>query len=203
MYPLNMTLRGVHTGHAVANDQAEHQALSDAGYKPAFIGNDAGAEDGLTVDALRARLDAALAIAGLRLLVLKMLCSSAKAISGLARFCTNCANTLRRLCTNTVGMRIKSAKLPVNPPTKPTTEASPATPGSTSGSAWQAWSPERQASLLAEGRTDVWDVLTRRFETRMIQTALACTRGRRIEAAQKLGIGRNTITRKIQELGLE
>ena len=27
--------------------------------------------------------------------------------------------------------------------------------------------------------------------------------GRRIEAAQKLGIGRNTITRKIQELGLD
>jgi hypothetical protein len=26
---------------------------------------------------------------------------------------------------------------------------------------------------------------------------------RRIEAAQKLGIGRNTITRKIQELGLD
>jgi two-component system nitrogen regulation response regulator GlnG len=29
------------------------------------------------------------------------------------------------------------------------------------------------------------------------------TRGRRIDAAQRLGIGRNTITRKIQELGLE
>jgi two-component system nitrogen regulation response regulator GlnG len=57
--------------------------------------------------------------------------------------------------------------------------------------------------LLAEGRTDVWDVLTRRFETRLIQTALASTRGRRIEAAHKLGIGRNTITRKIQELHLE
>ncbi len=37
----------------------------------------------------------------------------------------------------------------------------------------------------------------------MIRTALATTRGRRIEAAQKLGIGRNTITRKIQELGLD
>ena len=49
----------------------------------------------------------------------------------------------------------------------------------------------------------VWDVLTRRFETRLIQTALANTRGRRIEAAHKLGIGRNTITRKIQELGME
>ena len=57
--------------------------------------------------------------------------------------------------------------------------------------------------LLAQGRTDVWDVLTRRFETRLIQTALASTRGRRIEAAHKLGIGRNTITRKIQELHLE
>ena len=34
------------------------------------------------------------------------------------------------------------------------------------------------------------------------QHALDITRGRRIEAAQRLGIGRNTITRKIQELGL-
>jgi two-component system nitrogen regulation response regulator GlnG len=49
----------------------------------------------------------------------------------------------------------------------------------------------------------VWDVLVNRFEARLIQTALANTRGRRIEAAQKLGIGRNTITRKIQELGLD
>jgi two-component system nitrogen regulation response regulator GlnG len=37
----------------------------------------------------------------------------------------------------------------------------------------------------------------------MIRTALSITKGRRIEAAQKLGIGRNTITRKIQELGLD
>ena len=45
--------------------------------------------------------------------------------------------------------------------------------------------------------------LTRQFEGRLIHTALDITRGRRIEAAQKLGIGRNTITRKIQELGLD
>jgi two-component system nitrogen regulation response regulator GlnG len=56
---------------------------------------------------------------------------------------------------------------------------------------------------LASDRHDVWDVLTRRFESKLILTALHNTRGRRIEAAQKLGIGRNTITRKIQELGLE
>ena len=69
--------------------------------------------------------------------------------------------------------------------------------------AWEQGLQAEALALLAEGRTDVWDLLTRRFETQMIQTALACTRGRRIEAAQKLGIGRNTITRKIQELGLE
>ncbi len=56
---------------------------------------------------------------------------------------------------------------------------------------------------LEAGRTDVWDSLTREFEARLIRTALGITRGRRIEAAQKLGIGRNTITRKIQELGLD
>ena len=57
--------------------------------------------------------------------------------------------------------------------------------------------------MLALGQADVWEVLTRRFESMLIQTALENTRGRRIEAEQKLGIGRNTITRKIQDLGLE
>ncbi|NBO75893.1 MAG: nitrogen regulation protein NR(I), partial [Betaproteobacteria bacterium] len=50
---------------------------------------------------------------------------------------------------------------------------------------------------------EVWDALSRRFESQLIRTALEVTKGRRIEAAQKLGIGRNTITRKIQDLGLE
>jgi two-component system nitrogen regulation response regulator GlnG len=57
--------------------------------------------------------------------------------------------------------------------------------------------------LLVAGRTDVWDAMVNRVEARLIQTALASTCGRRIEAAQKLGIGRNTITRKIQELGIQ
>jgi two-component system, NtrC family, nitrogen regulation response regulator GlnG len=70
-------------------------------------------------------------------------------------------------------------------------------------SAWESGLEQEAQSLLAAGRHDVWDTLTRRFESRLILTALANTRGRRIEAAQKLGIGRNTITRKIQELGLE
>ncbi|MGQ0597822.1 nitrogen regulation protein NR(I) [Aquabacterium sp.] len=63
---------------------------------------------------------------------------------------------------------------------------------------------ERDARVrLESGQPDVWDVLTRQFEASLIHTALDLTRGRRIEAAQKLGIGRNTITRKIQELGID
>ena len=57
--------------------------------------------------------------------------------------------------------------------------------------------------LLESGDTEVWDTLTRQFEGQLIHTALEITRGRRIEAAHRLGIGRNTITRKIQELGLD
>ena len=68
---------------------------------------------------------------------------------------------------------------------------------------WEGGLESEALQLLAEGRTDVWDVLTRKFESCLILAALSTTRGRRIEAAQKLGIGRNTITRKIQELGIE
>ena len=71
------------------------------------------------------------------------------------------------------------------------------------GADWENGLEAEAMALLASGRTDVWDVLSRRFEGRLIATALVNTRGRRIEAAHKLGIGRNTITRKIQELGLE
>ncbi len=56
---------------------------------------------------------------------------------------------------------------------------------------------------LDAGEPDVWDALTQQFEACLIHAALDITRGRRIEAAQRLGIGRNTITRKIQELKLK
>ena len=68
---------------------------------------------------------------------------------------------------------------------------------------WESALEVEALQLLGTDRQDVWDVLTRRFEYLLIQAALATTRGRRIEAAVKLGIGRNTITRKIQELHIE
>jgi len=77
----------------------------------------------------------------------------------------------------------------------PSTPAAPAD--------WLAGLEHEARSRLQAGEVQVWDTLTHKFEAQLIRTALELTRGRRIEAAQKLGIGRNTITRKIQELGLD
>ena len=71
------------------------------------------------------------------------------------------------------------------------------------GEGWLADLEHEARRMLEAGHPQVWDELTRQFEGRLILTALALTKGRRIEAAHKLGIGRNTITRKIQELGLD
>ncbi len=57
--------------------------------------------------------------------------------------------------------------------------------------------------LLAGSDGQVHEKLINRFERILITRALASTGGRRIEAASALGIGRNTITRKIQELGID
>ncbi|QDX81999.1 nitrogen regulation protein NR(I) [Denitratisoma sp. DHT3] len=57
--------------------------------------------------------------------------------------------------------------------------------------------------LIAARPGEVFDRLTRAFEGTLIRRALAATGGRRIEAAHLLGIGRNTITRKIHELDLD
>ncbi|MBI2753381.1 MAG: nitrogen regulation protein NR(I) [Betaproteobacteria bacterium] len=56
---------------------------------------------------------------------------------------------------------------------------------------------------LGRGESGILDELARQFERSLISRALARTGGRRIEAASLLGMGRNTITRKIQELGIE
>ena len=68
---------------------------------------------------------------------------------------------------------------------------------------WEAGLEQAALALLRRGDSDVMHQLTQRFERTVIGAALAQTHGRRIEAAHRLGIGRNTITRKIQELGMD
>jgi two-component system, NtrC family, nitrogen regulation response regulator GlnG len=58
-------------------------------------------------------------------------------------------------------------------------------------------------TMLNRGETAIMDELSRRFEKVLIEKALRFTGGRRIEASQLLGLGRNTLTRKIQELKIE
>ena len=98
---------------------------------------------------------------------------------------------------------------PAAPVSTPVPASAPAAAASWSADAvaaaqsWEQALETEAQKLLAGGQPEVWDALTRRFESRLIRTALVATHGRRMEAAQRLGIGRNTITRKIQELGLD
>jgi two-component system nitrogen regulation response regulator GlnG len=70
----------------------------------------------------------------------------------------------------------------------------------------QSWTTllEREVeNSLNRGESRIIDGLSASFERTLIKKALAHTGGRRIEAAQLLGLGRNTLTRKIRGLGME
>jgi len=76
-------------------------------------------------------------------------------------------------------------------------------PGREAPTSWMEGLGAEADRLIATHPGEVFDRLTREFERTLIRRALAATGGRRIEAAQLLGIGRNTISRKIQELGMD
>src|SRR5258705_4364985 len=71
------------------------------------------------------------------------------------------------------------------------------------GGEWITPPAREVAHSLYRGESALMDVLGPQFEKALITLALAHTGGRRIEASQLLGLGRNTLTRKIQELGLD
>ena len=75
--------------------------------------------------------------------------------------------------------------------------------GAADGSDWQAVLAQQTTLALQRGDECIMDTLATQFERTLIVQALLHTNGRRIEAATLLGIGRNTLTRKIHELGLD
>ncbi len=93
------------------------------------------------------------------------------------------------------GQRIEAADLPP--------ELRETAADADSGSAWQAALDRELAQSLARGERGAGNRLEREFERALIRRALLHTGGHRMEAAQWLGWGRNTLTRKIQELGME
>jgi two-component system, NtrC family, nitrogen regulation response regulator GlnG len=68
---------------------------------------------------------------------------------------------------------------------------------------WLAHLEKLVALDLARGKQRIMPALVDQFERALIVKALEHTGGRRIEAANLLGLGRNTLTRKIQELGID
>ena len=68
---------------------------------------------------------------------------------------------------------------------------------------WLAALEIETEGMLNRGETAIMDGLSRQFEKAVIGKALAFTGGRRIDASHLLGLGRNTLTRKIQELRIE
>jgi len=96
------------------------------------------------------------------------------------------------------GQRIEAVDLP------PEVREPAAPAGRVAGEAsWQHALDRELAGALTRGEKAVGDRLQREFEMALIRRSLAHTGGHRMEAAQWLGWGRNTLTRKIQELGME
>jgi len=81
--------------------------------------------------------------------------------------------------------------------------AQPTPNGAAEKASWIALLESEAAQMLAAGQPEVMDALGRQFESALIKTALKHTHGRKNDAAVRLGIGRNTITRKIHELGID
>lgn len=68
---------------------------------------------------------------------------------------------------------------------------------------WERLLKDAVVRFVREEKSDIMSELSKSFESIVIGTVLEMTHGRRVEAANKLGLGRNTITRKIAELDLE
>jgi two-component system, NtrC family, nitrogen regulation response regulator GlnG len=76
-------------------------------------------------------------------------------------------------------------------------------PESTAAVGWEQALAQWADQALARGEQALLDKATPAFERIMIRAALKRTGGRRQDAARLLGWGRNTLTRKINELGME
>jgi two-component system nitrogen regulation response regulator GlnG len=68
---------------------------------------------------------------------------------------------------------------------------------------WQESLATEVADAMNRGEQNILETRTNIFERILITEALKHTSGKRIEASNQLGMGRNTLTRKIQELGIE
>ena len=85
----------------------------------------------------------------------------------------------------------------------PNLNSEPVSAGTESSSNWQENLGREVSRILLTGEVAIFKDYTNLFEKELIIQALKYTKGRKVEAAKLLGIGRNTITRKIKELEIK
>ncbi|MGA4635489.1 nitrogen regulation protein NR(I) [Pseudomonas solani] len=104
-------------------------------------------------------------------------------------------NTCRWITVMASGREVHVDDLPPELLTQPQ-DAAPVTN-------WEQALRQWADQALARGQSSLLDSAVPSFERIMIETALKHTAGRRRDAAVLLGWGRNTLTRKIKELGMK
>ena len=105
-------------------------------------------------------------------------------------------NTCRWLTVMAPGQVIHREDLPIE---LQQAGASPAQEAASWEAALKRWAEQQ----LSRGESGLLDTAGPAFERILLESALSYTGGRRQEAAKLLGWGRNTLTRKLKELGME
>ncbi|HEY8385934.1 MAG TPA: helix-turn-helix domain-containing protein, partial [Porticoccaceae bacterium] len=106
-------------------------------------------------------------------------------------------NTCRWLTVMASGREILLSDLPP----ELMEEQAPSSAPQTSGN-WELALRQWAVSRLGSGQDKILDTALPAFERIMIEAALERTGGRKKEAAELLGWGRNTLTRKLKDLGM-
>jgi len=104
-------------------------------------------------------------------------------------------NTCRWLTVMAPGQTVRVADLP------PELQAKTGESGRNSD--WAGNLKRIVEQQLGKGESDIYKELNATFERTLIEAALGATGGRKQDAAKKLGWGRNTLTRKLKELGFQ
>jgi len=104
-------------------------------------------------------------------------------------------NTCRWLTVMAPGQTVRAEDLP---PELLATDAEGA-----HGADWETRLKNTVEQRLARGEDEIFKDINDNFERILIEAALKHSGGRKQDAAKKLGWGRNTLTRKIKDLGLE
>ncbi|HWJ06478.1 MAG TPA: nitrogen regulation protein NR(I) [Steroidobacteraceae bacterium] len=106
-------------------------------------------------------------------------------------------NACRRLTVLAAGREIRLADIPTD------LGGSGAIAAATNGPEWSHVLASWAQSRLLAGGTPLLDEAMPEFERTLLREALKVTRGGRQDAARLLGWGRNTLTRKLKELGMD